>query len=159
MIKKELGVYLRVPGSSDQKTDFGRFGYHPSPISGPTCFISSARTVSSSSSLSASKIPPDANEDTFDKIENFELVETSFIWFQRLAPTVRESKGARFWKTRTVLNGVFSMYQVGLQFLVQKSAWRSSKSHIRLQISDSLKWAERNSVTITYSLHFLWFYM
>jgi len=26
MIKKELGVYLRVPGSSDQKTDFGRFG-------------------------------------------------------------------------------------------------------------------------------------
>ena len=31
IIKKELGVYLRVPGSSDQKTDFGRFGYHPSP--------------------------------------------------------------------------------------------------------------------------------
>ena len=31
MIKKELGVYLRVPGSSDQKTDFGRFGYHPTP--------------------------------------------------------------------------------------------------------------------------------
>ena len=29
MIEKESGVYLRVPGSSDQKTDFGRFGYHP----------------------------------------------------------------------------------------------------------------------------------
>ena len=26
MIKKELGVYLRGPGSSDQKTDSGRFG-------------------------------------------------------------------------------------------------------------------------------------
>jgi len=35
MIKKELGVYLRVPGSSDQKTDFGRFGYHP--IRGTDC--------------------------------------------------------------------------------------------------------------------------
>ena len=29
MIKKELAGYSRVPGSSDQKTDFGRFGYHP----------------------------------------------------------------------------------------------------------------------------------
>ena len=27
--KKELDVYHRVPGSSDQKTDFGRFGEHP----------------------------------------------------------------------------------------------------------------------------------
>ena len=26
MIKKELTGYFRVPGSSDQKTDFGRFG-------------------------------------------------------------------------------------------------------------------------------------
>ena len=31
MIKKELDVYHRVPGSSDQKTDFGRFGEHPRP--------------------------------------------------------------------------------------------------------------------------------
>ena len=29
--KKELDVYHRVPGSSDQKTDFGRFGEHPRP--------------------------------------------------------------------------------------------------------------------------------
>ena len=29
MIKKELGVYLRGPGRSDQKTDSGRFGQHP----------------------------------------------------------------------------------------------------------------------------------
>ena len=38
MIKKELGVYLRVPGSSDQKTDFGRFGYHPNrtPVDSPS---------------------------------------------------------------------------------------------------------------------------
>ena len=27
--KKELDVYHRVPGSSEQKTDFGRFGEHP----------------------------------------------------------------------------------------------------------------------------------
>ena len=33
MVKKELGVYLRVPGSSDQKTDSGRFGLHPNCIS------------------------------------------------------------------------------------------------------------------------------
>ena len=30
MIKKELGVYRRVPGSSDQKTDLFAFGEHPS---------------------------------------------------------------------------------------------------------------------------------
>ena len=29
MIKKELGVYRRVPGSSDQKTDLFAFGEHP----------------------------------------------------------------------------------------------------------------------------------
>ena len=29
MIKKELAVYLRVHGSSDQKTDSCRFGLHP----------------------------------------------------------------------------------------------------------------------------------
>ena len=29
MIKKELAGYSRVPGSSDQKTDSGRFGLHP----------------------------------------------------------------------------------------------------------------------------------
>ena len=29
MIKKELAGYSRVPGLSDQKTDFGRFGEHP----------------------------------------------------------------------------------------------------------------------------------
>ena len=29
MIKKELAGYSRVPESSDQKTDFGRFGLHP----------------------------------------------------------------------------------------------------------------------------------
>ena len=29
-MKKELGVYLRVPGNDKQKTDFGQFGYHPS---------------------------------------------------------------------------------------------------------------------------------
>ena len=29
MIKKELDVYLRVPGNARQKTDFGRFGYRP----------------------------------------------------------------------------------------------------------------------------------
>ena len=29
MIKKKLSGYSRVPGSSDQKTDFGRFGEHP----------------------------------------------------------------------------------------------------------------------------------
>ena len=27
--KKGLGVYLRVTGNDQQKTDFGRFGYHP----------------------------------------------------------------------------------------------------------------------------------
>ena len=27
--KKELDVYLRVPGNATRKTDFGRFGYHP----------------------------------------------------------------------------------------------------------------------------------
>ena len=27
--KKELDVYHRVPGSSDQQNDFGRFGEHP----------------------------------------------------------------------------------------------------------------------------------
>ena len=30
MIKKKLAGYSRVPGSSDQKTDSGRFGLHPS---------------------------------------------------------------------------------------------------------------------------------
>ena len=30
MIKKELAVYHRVPGSSDQKTDLFAFGEHPS---------------------------------------------------------------------------------------------------------------------------------
>ena len=30
MIKKELDVYLRVPGSSDQNTDLFAFGEHPS---------------------------------------------------------------------------------------------------------------------------------
>ena len=29
MIKKKLAAYSRVPGRSDQKTDFGRFGEHP----------------------------------------------------------------------------------------------------------------------------------
>ena len=29
MIKKELDVYLRVPGNAARKTDFDRFGYHP----------------------------------------------------------------------------------------------------------------------------------
>ena len=29
MIKKELDVYLRVPGSSDQNTDLFAFGEHP----------------------------------------------------------------------------------------------------------------------------------
>ena len=27
--KKGLGVYLRVTGNDQQKTDFGRFEYHP----------------------------------------------------------------------------------------------------------------------------------
>ena len=27
--EKKLAAYHRVPGSSGQKTDFGRFGYHP----------------------------------------------------------------------------------------------------------------------------------
>ena len=34
MIKKELDVYHRVPGNDQQKTDFGRFGYHPRVGSG-----------------------------------------------------------------------------------------------------------------------------
>ena len=33
MIKKELGVYLCVPGNAGPKTDFGRFGYHPKCMS------------------------------------------------------------------------------------------------------------------------------
>ena len=28
MMKKELGVYFRVPGNDKQKSDFGQFGYH-----------------------------------------------------------------------------------------------------------------------------------
>ena len=38
MIKKELAGYSRVPGSTDQKTDFGRFGEHPTLTSNSTEF-------------------------------------------------------------------------------------------------------------------------
>ena len=32
MIKKELGVYLCVPVKKNWKTDFGRFGEHPTVV-------------------------------------------------------------------------------------------------------------------------------